>query len=63
MKQPDKNSLRTQRRKNRNFNGSRCNRIAAKRLDSALRGYQIYVESDLKGGGKGFTKPGALKKW
>lgn len=54
-KNNDPTSLRSQRRKNRNFTGSRPERRALRRLDSALAGYD--------GSDPSYTKPGKLKHW
>jgi hypothetical protein len=42
---------------------SRCNRRAKRRLEIATKMYELMVKTDTRFHGKGFTKPGALKKW
>lgn len=59
----DPNSKRSIKRRNRNFEGSRPNRRAKQRLESANAGYLLGGIADKKNGLKAFTKPGAQKHW
>jgi hypothetical protein len=55
----DPNSNRSLKRKNRNFTGSRAERRNTKRQGVAMGAWATGCSADVKGGGKGFRKPGA----
>ena len=55
------NSNRSKRRAKRNFNGSRPNRRAQRRLMWATALYERAVASSRDA--NAYTKPGAMKRW
>lgn len=60
-KNPDPNSIRSIRRKKRNFKGSRPERRAKRRLEDNKKIFEVMKRIDATPGT--FTEPGATEHW